>query len=486
MSSTFAQSSPGEHKGYEYARTSNPTRRAFEENIASLENAKYALAFASGSAATVTITHLLNSGDHVISVDDVYGGTQRYFRRVATPTSGINFTFIDFDEEGPFSSSHHAASREGQAKSYEHLRAALDKYETANPQIAERVRQELKRIITGIDRNHDSEIDAGEFVTLAAHCDVELSIAEAKQFLTSIDKDGNAKISVNELFAWHEKPFGEWNDRSTKLDWLRMKLRCRHLALAGALNERTRMVWIETPTNPNLKVIDIKKTAQFCKRNNLLLVVDNTFLSPYLQNPLDLGADIVVHSVTKYINGHSDCVLGVLATNDAQLHERLKFLQNSIGAVPSPFDCYLALRGTKTLAIRMREHCKNAMQIALWLEKNDKVERVVYPGLQSHPHHEIAARQQKDFGGMITFYIVGGIEQSRAFLENLKLFTCAESLGGVESLIELPAIMTHASVPPEERKKLGISDTLIRISVGIEDVEDLIADLAAAFGKVKL
>jgi len=244
------------------------------------------------------------------------------------------------------------------------------------------------------------------------------------------------------------------------------------------------MVWLETPTNPTLKLLDIKAICEEAHKRDIFVVVDNTFMSPYFQQPISLGADIAVHSVTKYINGHSDVVMGVLATNSEDLYTRLKFLQNSIGAVPSPFDCYLALRGVKTLAIRMKQHTNNAIQVANFLEKHSKIEKVIYPGLPSHPQHELAKRQMTGFGGMITFFLRGGIKESRAFLENLKLFALAESLGAVESLAEHPAIMTHASVPAEQRVKLGISDSLIRLSIGIEDVEDIIADLNGALDAV--
>mmetsp|Transcript_43286 Transcript_43286/g.70405 ORF Transcript_43286/g.70405 Transcript_43286/m.70405 type:complete len:397 (+) Transcript_43286:55-1245(+) len=357
LATTFVQRSPGEHTGFEYSRTGNPTRKAFEECLASVENAKYALCFASGSAATATIIHMLNSGDHVISIDDVYGGTNRYFSRVARPASGLKFSFVDLTKKG---------------------------------------------------------------------------------------------------------------------------------ALAAAVNGRTKMVWLETPTNPTLKVTDIQATAKESKRLGLTLVVDNTFSSPAIQNPLDLGADIVVHSITKYINGHSDVVMGCVATNNPKIYEKLKFLQNAIGAVPSPFDCYMAMRGLKTLHIRMQQHTKNATAVASFLEAHPKVERVIYPGLKSHPQYQVAKSQMRMAGGMVTFFLRGGIKESRQFLENLKIFALAESLGAVESLAEHPAIMTHAAVPPDQRKKLGISDSLVRLSVGIENVEDLIADLRQALAAVTL
>ncbi|KAL6068807.1 Cystathionine gamma-synthase [Balamuthia mandrillaris] len=355
MATTFQQSSPGVHQGYDYSRSGNPTRLAYENNVAACENAKYGIAMSSGSATTVTILHLLSKDDHVVAMDDCYGGTYRYFTKVATPM-GLNFTLIDFNVEG---------------------------------------------------------------------------------------------------------------------------------ALEGAITPKTKLIWMETPTNPMLKIVDIAKVAEIAKKNNLLLVVDNTFMSPYFQNPLDLGADMVMHSVSKYINGHSDVIGGIVCTNNEQLHTRLRFLQNSIGAVPSPMDCFLITRGMKTLHVRMRQHEANAIEIAKFLEAHDKIEKVVYPGLPTHPQHELAKKQMKGFGGMVTFYVKGGLEGARTLLSNLKIIALAESLGACESLIESPAIMTHASVPPEERAKLGISDSLCRLSVGIEDVEDLLADLASALDKVE-
>jgi len=355
LATTFVQKSPGEHTGYEYSRTGNPTRAAFEQCIAALENGRYGLAFASGSATTATIVHLLQAGDHVISIDDVYGGTNRYFSRVAKPCNNLEFSMIDFTVEG---------------------------------------------------------------------------------------------------------------------------------ALEAAIKPNTKMVWLETPTNPTLKIVDIAKLSAIAHKHNLIVVADNTFASPYLQSPLELGADIVVHSVTKYIGGHSDVVMGVLATNSLDLYTRLKFLQNSIGAVPAPFDCYMAHRGVKTLPLRMREHCKNAQAVAEFLEKHPLVDRVIYPGLASHPQHELAKQQMRGFGGMITFFLKGGLSESRVWLESLRLFALAESLGAVESLAEHPVIMTHASVPADQRAKLGISDSLIRLSVGCEDLPDILADLTAAFDAV--
>lgn len=361
MATTFAQASPGvkmglEHgesfgNGWEYSRTGNPTRGAFEKALAACEHGEYAVCYASGMAATTAVIHLLQSGDHVLSIDDVYGGTQRYFRKTVAPTYAIKFDFTDF----------------------------------GSPDVIEQ-----------------------------------------------------------------------------------------------AITPDTRMFWIESPTNPTLKISDIRACAELAKKHNMLLVVDNTFMSPYFQNPLDLGADIVVHSITKYINGHSDVVMGVVVTNNEEINARLRFIQNGIGAVPSPFDCYLALRGLKTLHIRMAKHETNAMVIAEFLETHDQVEKVLYPGLPSHPQHEIAKKQCHGHGGMITFYVKGGLAKAKRVLENFKIFTLAESLGAVESLAESPAIMTHASVAPEIREKLGISDNLIRLSVGIEGLPDLIQDLDQA------
>eukprot|EP00741_Cyanophora_paradoxa_P020967 tig00021319_g20241.t1 len=349
LSTTFRQAGPGVHAGYDYSRSGNPTRQAFEECIAALEKGRFGLAFSSGLACTTTIVHLLKSGDHVLVVDDVYGGTQRYFRRIAAPM-GVRFDFIPMDD-------------------------AVD--------------------------------------------------------------------------------------------------------VRKAMTPDTRMVWIETPTNPTLKLVDIAAVARALEGTGAILVVDNTFMSPYGQQPLEHGASIVMHSVSKYINGHSDVIGGCLVTSDEKLHERLKFLQNGIGAILSPFDCFLAMRGLKTLHVRMREHERNALAVAAFLEAHPKVKRVTYPGLASHPQHALASRQMRSFGGMITFFVKGGMAQARAFLERCRLIALAESLGGVESLIEHPATMTHASVPPEVRAQLGIDDTLIRLSVGIEDVQDLIAELKA-------
>ncbi|HFB65938.1 MAG TPA: cystathionine gamma-synthase [Aeromonadales bacterium] len=347
--STYAQSSPGEHKGFEYSRTHNPTRYAYERCVADLEEGKQAYGFASGLAATSTILELLDSGDEVIAMDDLYGGTFRLFDKVRKRSANLVFNFVD---------------------------------------------------------------------------------------MTQLDK------------------------------------------VAEAISEKTRMIWIETPTNPTLKLVDIEAIVQLAKGKDILVCVDNTFATPFNQNPLSLGADIVMHSATKYINGHSDMVGGIAVVGDnEQLIEQMAFLQNSVGAVNGPFDAYLALRGLKTLAIRMERHNQSAMEIARWLEQHSQVEKVVYPGLESHPQYELAKKQMAGFGGMITIYLKGDLAKARSFLENVKIFALAESLGGVESLIEHPAIMTHASVPQETRKALGISDTLVRISVGIENVDDLKADL---------
>jgi len=349
--STYVQESPGVHKGYEYSRTQNPTRMAYERCIADLESGSHGFAFASGMAATGTILELVDSGDHVIAMDDLYGGTRRLFSGVRERSSGLKFSYVDL-----------------------------------------------------------SDLDAA----------------------------------------------------------------------ASAFRDNTRLVWIESPTNPLLKLVDLTAIAALAKKSGALVVVDNTFATPYLQRPLELGADIVMHSATKFINGHSDMVGGIVAVNDDGLAERIAYLQNSIGSVAGPFDSFLALRGVKTLDVRMERHCASAMTIAEWLEQDDRVESVLYPGLPSHPQHELAKEQMPGFGGIVTFFIKGGLDEARLFLERCGVFTLAESLGGVESLVDHPAIMTHASVPVAERAKLGISDTLIRLSVGIEAVDDLIADLDQA------
>ena len=354
QTSTFAQKSPGNHTGYEYARTDNPTRTAYQECVAALENGKHALAFSSGLASIDTICHTLKSGDHVICSDDVYGGTYRLFDKVLTRFN-LEFTFMDLSDV-----------------------AAVEK----------------------------------------------------------------------------------------------------------AIKPNTKMLWIESPTNPMLKIFDIQALTTMARSKNILSVVDNTFMSSYFQRPLDLGADLVMHSITKYMNGHSDVVGGILIMNSSKLYEELKYLQNAVGAVPGPQDCFLVMRGLKTLHVRMKQHQENAFAIANFLTKHPKVEKVIYPGLESHPQHALAKKQMSGFGGMISFTIKGGIAESKKVLETTKLFTLAESLGGVESLIEHPAIMTHASVPVENRQKLGISDNLIRISVGIEDINDLITDLEHALSVI--
>ncbi|KAM3619664.1 uncharacterized protein V6R79_011556 [Siganus canaliculatus] len=352
LSTTFKQSEPGNHAGFEYSRSGNPTRNCLEKAVAALDGAKYCMALASGLAATVTITHMLKAGDGIVCMDDVYGGTNRYFQRIASQI-GLEISFAD----------------------------------------------------------------------------------------------------------------------CTKLDRLK-----------AALKANTKLVWIETPTNPTMKVVDIKACSELVHGFNkdIVVVVDNTFMSAYFQRPLALGADICMYSATKYMNGHSDVVMGLVSVNRDDLYERLKFLQNALGGVPSPFDCYLCNRGLKTLHLRMERHFKNAMAAAKFLEADPRVERVIFPGLPSHPQFELMKRQCTGCPGMITFYIKGKLEHATAFLSNLKLFAIAESLGGYESLAEHPAIMTHASVPEKERAVLGISDTLIRLSVGLEDEEDVIEDLAQA------
>ncbi len=350
LSSTYVQSSPGHHKGYEYSRTGNPTRKAFEDCLANLESGKHGFAFASGCAASTTALHLLKAGDHVIASDDMYGGTFRLMDKVIRH-NGIEFSFVD---------------------------------------------------------------------------------------LTKVEN------------------------------------------FQAAIQSNTKMVWIETPTNPTLKLVDIRATTAVARSKGLLSVVDNTFMSPYFQRPLELGADIVLHSTTKYIGGHSDIVGGALIVSDDKLAERIAFLSNSMGGIGAAFDAYVSMRSLKTLALRMRQHDQSARTIAAFLEKHSKVEKVVYPGLASHPQHALAKEQMHGFGGMITFYIKGGMTAARKFLESVRVFALAESLGGVESLIEHPAIMTHASVPPEMRKTLGIDDSMIRLSVGIENIDDLLQDLEKA------
>lgn len=351
-SSTYIQESPGVHKGFEYSRSHNPTRFAWERAVASLEGGQQGLAFASGMAATSTIMELLDSGDHVIAMDDLYGGTFRLFDKVRGRSAGLNFSYVDL---------------------------------------------------------------------------ADLSAVEA------------------------------------------------------AITPKTRMIWIETPSNPMLKLVDIAAVAAIAKQHNMIVVVDNTFATPYNQRPLELGADIVMHSATKYLNGHSDMVGGIAVVGDNdELVEKMLFLQNSVGAVAGPFDSYLALRGVKTLALRMKHHNEAALKLAQWLDAHPQVEKVIYPGLPSHPQHELAKKQMSGFGGMISILLKGDLDKARRFLEAVEIFALAESLGGVESLIEHPAIMTHASIPKENREKLGILDNFVRISVGIEDLDDLIADLDRA------
>ena len=351
--STYVQKSPGVHQGYEYSRTQNPTRMAYERCLADLESGTHGFAFASGMAAIGTLLELVDSGDHVVAMDDLYGGTRRLFSDVRERSSGLEITYVDMTDT---------------------------------------------------------------------------------------------------------------------------------TALGNALQANTRMVWIESPSNPLLKIVDFAAVTEAIAGRDILLVCDNTFATPCLQRPLEMGCDIVMHSATKFLNGHSDMVGGIVATADDALAERIAYLQNSIGAVAGPFDSFLALRGLKTLDVRMERHCRSAAAIAAWLENDARVERVLYPGLASHPQHERAARQMSDFGGIVTFFIKGDIDNARRFLERCEVFALAESLGGVESLVDHPAIMTHASVPEKERASLGISDQLIRLSVGIEDLDDLVADLDQALG----
>jgi cystathionine beta-lyase len=355
QTSTYAQSSPGKHKGFEYSRTGNPTREALEKSLASIEGGNYGLAFGSGLASIDAIMKLLSPGDEVISTNDLYGGTFRLFNTIFKKF-GIGFNFIGMEKA---------------------------------------------------DRIEDH------------------------------------------------------------------------------ITEKTRLLWVETPTNPMLNIIDIRKCAEIAKRHGILLVVDNTFATPYLQRPLELGADIVMHSATKYLGGHSDVVLGALVLKDKELAERLYFIQNASGAVCGPMDSFLVLRGIKTLHLRMQRHCENGRAIANFLRQHPKVERVYWPGFEDHPNHSIAASQMDDFGGMLSFKIKGSRhEDAIVVLENLKIFTLAESLGGVESLSGHPASMTHASIPREEREKTGVSDSLIRLSVGVESERDLIEDLEAALKRV--
>lgn len=353
ISTTYKQDRPGEPKGHDYSRAGNPSRDVLQKCLASLEDGKYCHVFSSGLASSMAIINMLRVGDHIICSDDVYGGTQRFIRRVSAVNHGLQADFVD---------------------------------------------------------------------------------------LTNIGR------------------------------------------LEEAFKSNTKMVWFETPSNPLLKVVDITAVVQCVKRanSNILVVVDNTFMSPYFQRPLSMGVDMVIHSITKYINGHSDVVMGAVITDNDDIQQHLFFQQLAVGAVPSPFDCFLVNRGLKTLHVRMRAHYENALAVAQYLENNERVERVLYPALPSHPQHKIHKSQTKGMSGMMSFYLKGGLEESRTFLSSLKIFTLAESLGGYESLAELPSIMTHASVPPEERRKLSITDNLIRLSVGIEDLDDLIADLDQA------
>jgi cystathionine gamma-lyase len=353
--STYAQESPGVHKGFEYARSQNPTRFAFERCVADLESGTAGFAFASGLAAASTVMETLDTGSHVIASNDLYGGSYRLFERVKKRSAGLSFSFVDMSD-------------------------------------------------------------------LAA--------------------------------------------------------------IEASIRPETRMLWVETPTNPTLRLVDLTAVADLAKRRGLIAVADNTFASPFVQRPLEHGFDLVLHSTTKYLNGHSDMVGGVVVVGDnAALGEQMKFLQNAVGAISGPFDSFLALRGLKTLALRMERHCASALRIAAWLEGRPEVRRVIYPGLASHPQHELARRQMLGgFGGIISVDLNSDLAGSRRFLERTQLFTLAESLGGVESLIEHPAIMTHASIPPAQRAEIGISDSLVRLSVGIEDCDDLLADLAQALG----
>jgi len=351
--STFAQESPGKHKGLDYGRSHNPTRWAYERCVADLEGATHGFAFASGMAATSTVLELLDSGAHVVALDDLYGGTRRVFERVRRRSAGLSFSYTGL------------ASRE---------------------------------------------------------------------------------------------------------------------ELMKALKPETKMIWVETPSNPLLKLVDLAMVAEVAKSRGIIAVADNTFASPWVQRPIEHGFDVVVHSATKYLNGHSDVVNGVAVTKRDDLAEKLGFLQNAVGAVPSPFDAFLVTRGLKTLALRMQRHCENALAIAQWLEKHPKVEKVFYPGLASHPQHALAKRQMAAGGGMVSAIVKGGQDAALRFLERCQIFTLAESLGGVESLIEHPGIMTHASVPADVRAEIGIGDALVRLSVGVEAVEDLRADLEQALG----
>lgn len=352
QTSTYVQKEPGAESQYVYSRTSNPTRAALERNLASLEEGRFALSFASGMAAVTNILTLMKQGDHVVAGNDLYGGVHRLFNRILR-NFGLRFSYVD----------------------------------TTNP----------------------TEIEA-------------------------------------------------------------------------ALTPETRLIWIETPSNPTIKIADIRRITEITRKHKVLLAVDNTFASPCLQQPLTLGADIVMHSTTKYLGGHSDLVGGAVILNDESLFERLKFAQNTMGAVPGPFDCWLTLRGIRTLVVRIAKHCENAMALAEFLENHPKVGRVLYPGLKSHPQHELARQQMSEFGGMLSFELKGGPEECKRLLKRTKIFLLAESLGGVESLIEHPGSMTHSSMPREDRERAGITDSLIRVSVGIEDIDDLKEDLTQALG----
>ena len=356
-SSTYVQESPGEHKGYDYSRTSNPTRKALEICMTDLEEGGQGFAFSSGMAATATVLELLDTGDHIISMDDLYGGTYRLFENVRKRSSGLEFSYSNL--------------------------SSLEGFESL-------------------------------------------------------------------------------------------------------LKPNSRMIWVESPSNPLLKIVDLEKVSAFAKKHNLISVCDNTFCSSYVQKPLNLGFDVVLHSATKYLNGHSDVIGGLVVSSQERedLAEQLAFLSNSIGSIMSPFDSFLVLRSLKTLAVRMEKHCENAFEIASFLEKHEIIEKIYFPGLSNHPNHEIAKKQMNGFGGMITVVLKGGLKTATTFLERTKLFALAESLGGVESLIEHPALMTHASVPIEIRKDLGIEDGLVRLSVGIESVEDLLDDLNQALSGV--
>ena len=353
--STYAQSAPGEHKGFEYSRSQNPTRFAYEDCIASLEDGLAGFAFASGLSASATVLDLLDANSHVIALDDLYGGSRRLFEQVRRRSAGLEFSYTDM---------------------------------------------QTRRSIEALVRDN------------------------------------------------------------------------------------TRMIWLETPSNPLLNLVDLEMVAEIAGERGLIAVADNTFATPWAQRPIEFGFDLVLHSATKYLNGHSDIIGGIVVCGNEELTEPLRFLQNAVGAIASPFDCFLALRGLKTLGIRMERHTENATIIAQWLDRHPKIERVIYPGLPSHPQHYLARRQMSGYGGMIAAVLKGGVDESRRFLERCELFTLAESLGGVESLIEHPAIMTHASVPEEVRLSLGISEGLVRISVGIEDVDDLIRDLDSALAGV--